>query len=85
MPIDFSSQQSGLESPARDVVPITPSDATDIPVRPRALWVNVAGNISIDTDSQSSQVLAVAAGVVPISPKRVRSTGTTATGIFGLY
>ena len=58
--------------------------------------MTAAGNVSLDipnvslsagtTTSQTAQVVAAAAGsIVPIRASRVRSTSTTATGIFALY
>lgn len=74
--------------PARAIVSVTPADATDLPKGTcRGFHVNVAGNVSIDDCfGNSAVVLTVAAGVpIPYAAKRIRSTGTTATGIFALY
>jgi len=90
---DYNSQGSfQADYPATKVFSITPSDANyladanDQPLPARAFMVNVAGNIVIIPVGQTSAVtLAVNAGVIyPIQIKKVNSTNTTATGIFGL-
>lgn len=68
---------------------ITPSDSTIITKGNRGLIVSGAGNVSLDIKADNGAyttvVLAVSVGVVyQISFARVRSTGTTATGITGL-
>jgi hypothetical protein len=74
-------------SPAPNAAAVTPSDSTDLTNFARGLMVNVAGDVSVDfVDSGSSIILTLLAGVVyPFQVKRVRSTGTTATGITALF
>lgn len=83
----FSSHARGLTAPATRFFAITPSDSTDLPAKPRAIWVGGAGNLAVSNDQGDSQVLqGIAAGtLLPISPDRVRATGTTATSLIGLY
>lgn len=73
---------------ATEVIAITPSDTVDLTVYPIALWVNVAGNLEfIPTrhPSDTPVVLAVPAGMLNISVRRVLAGSTTASGIFALY
>ena len=67
---------------------VTPADASDLPNGVlTCLRVGVAGNVAVDIINGNTNV------VIPCSPnqdtylpiKRVRSTGTTATGIVAFY
>jgi hypothetical protein len=80
---NFSINDAGV---ARDAVAITPSDSTDITSGPvRGLWVGTAGNVALITFDGSTATLVNAFGVIPLSVKRVLSTGTTASNIVGLW
>ncbi len=84
----FKSHESGLTSPARNGFSISPNDSVDLSVTCRALFVGVAGDISVILANDSSSVVFknIPAGtVLPISAKRVEATLTTATNILGLY
>ena len=68
-----------------DAFSITPDDATDLASHAHALNVAVAGTVNVDTVEGTTVSVYVAAGVVfPLAVRRVRATGTTATGIVGL-
>lgn len=79
MPDPFDTDYVNLTSPAVAHYAITPSDSADLPVRPRAIFVNAAGT-AILQDSAGTQVsYDLAAGaVLSIRPVRVLATGTTA-------
>lgn len=76
---------------------VTPADGTDLPNGIcDAIFATGAGNVSIDlpnvsladgsTTSRTAIVIAMAANsVLFVRASRVRSTGTTATGISALY
>ena len=66
---------------------ITPDDATDLSFATRGIIVAVSGNVSVIMQNDTDPVTVyLAAGVQhALNVKRVRSTGTTATGIVGLY
>jgi hypothetical protein len=82
----FASHSDTPISAARKLVAVTPSNSTDLTDLPKALWIGVAGDISvIAADDTDAVTVAALAGVLPIRVKRVRSTGTTATGIVALY
>lgn len=84
---DYSSAQSGLDSPARKGVEITPDDNNDLAYVSRAVWVGGVGNleVTLEGDSSSITIQAIPAGTwLPIRAKRIYSTGTTATLIVAL-
>ncbi len=68
------------------VVSITPSDTTDQTGGPfRGFHVNGNGAVAFTDLNGNTNTLTVVAGVpLPYSFTRILSTGTTATGIFGL-
>ena len=58
---------------------VVPSATTDLPVRPRALYVNVAGSVVLQDSAGENVSYEVGAGaVLSIRPARVMATGTTA-------
>lgn len=74
---------------ASDIVPIAPSDATDLPTAARAIRCNpangVAGTLRITTTSGQVRNTAIAAGeVLMVGALRVHAAGTTATGLEAL-
>lgn len=65
---------------------IAPSDSTDLAQVTRALNVAAAGLVRVRTVGGDTADVYVAAGVAfPIRVRRVHATGTTATGIRGLW
>lgn len=85
MPDQFARFPVELDSPGREFAAITPNNTTDIPIRPRALWVGVAGNINcIDQDGVTTLFSNMPVGWHPIGPVRILATGTTASGIVGV-
>lgn len=74
------------DSCASNAFSITPADA-DMSTPARALYVGGAGNVAVvTTGGDSVTFVGVAAGtVLPVSVRRVSSTGTTATSIVGMY
>ena len=77
---NFSNHQRGLESPGDRHQQITPSDAAVVVPRPRALWVQAAGNLALEDANGTVLTYAVTQGqILPFRAVRVRATGTTAT------
>lgn len=76
-----------MHDPAEGVIAVTPSDGTDLGVICRALHVSGAGNVTLRASDNSEATFAsVPAGsVLAVRTRRVLATGTTATGIVGLY
>ena len=77
----------GLGGPAVKGFEVAVSDGSDLPFYPRALYVGVAGNVTVvmKDDTTLGFVGVTAGSFLPIRPKRVKSTGTTATNIIALY
>lgn len=71
----------------RTAVAVTPADGADLATAPTsALHISVAGALVVDMYTGATVTFAnVPAGVFPIAVKRVRATGTAATGIVALY
>ena len=74
----------GLGAPAVDWFAITPHDTNSLSIKPRALYVSVAGDISVISSKGNTMTITVTVGYHPLRPEIVKSTGTTATGIYGL-
>lgn len=73
--------------PAESVLVITPNDSTDLSHRTRALFVGYGGHLSVEmADGTTVTFYNVQNGsILPIQIDVVNSTGTTASGILGLY
>ena len=79
MPDPFDTDYVNLTSPAVSHYAIVPSDGSDLPVRPRALYVNATGTAVLqDKDGEAVSYEVLAGMVMSIRPARVLSTGTTA-------
>lgn len=77
-----------FDSPASFAAAVTPNDSTDLTTWPRALFVAGAGDIAVlmAGDGAAVTFTGVPAGtILPVRVKRVKSTGTTATGIVGVW
>jgi hypothetical protein len=78
--------QSEMDSPAMGVFAVTPNDSTDLAIFTRAIRANVAGTIKITGYDKVDTTCNFLAGETrPIRARRIWSTGTTATGIEGMY
>ena len=79
MPDPFDTDYVNLTSPAVAHYAITPSDTDDLPVRPRAVYVNSGGTAVLqDHDGEAVSYDVVAGMVLSMRPMRVLATGTTA-------
>lgn len=65
---------------------ITPSDSADSAFQSRAIYATAAGAVSVQTMDGATVVIPNLAANIgyPIECTRVNSTGTTATGIWGI-
>lgn len=83
----FSGRSASQIGPALSLVPVVPSDDTDLSRgATRALYVASAGDIVVvDAKGGTAVLTSVEAQYHPISVRRVMQTGTTATGIVALY
>lgn len=82
----FDKHAAGLMTPADDGFAITPHDTNDLARTPRSIYVGGAGNIVLVTFKGTELTFnGLAAGsVLPVRANKVKSTGTTATGLVGL-
>lgn len=85
-PDDFYPGQSN-DAAAEDFAAVTPSDSVVLPFRARALYIGVAGDVTVFAKDGTTAVLfkACTAGTIyPIRCSYVKATGTTATNIVAL-
>ena len=81
----FEGRTPDLSGPATDLVPVTPNDGTDLPVTAVALYVETGGAVVFDSVAGATRTVQVADfAILPVGTRRVRATGTTATGIHAL-
>lgn len=81
----FANRAPSLSGPATDALPVTPSDGGDLPVVAVGLYVETGGAISLITAAGETRSLMVADfSLLPLGIRRVRATGTTATGIHAM-
>lgn len=87
MTIDiFAAADDTLTSPATDIEEITPSDVADLAYMTKSLNVATPGVVRVTTETGTISDVFIAAGLpFPLRVRRVWATGTTATGIRGLY
>lgn len=80
----FTADQA---APARVWLTVTPSDSVNLPAGCRALWIGGAGNVALVGEDNNVVTFSgvAAATILPIGPKRVNATNTTATPIVALY
>lgn len=70
------------ESPLTRGADVTTSDTAELAFLPRAVLVTAAGNLEVVWLNGTTQVIPVSANLMyPISPKIIKATNTTATGI----
>lgn len=81
----FESYATSLTAPADDAFDVVPSDAVDLAVLPRALWINGAGTIKVTMKGGGVVTYAhPGGGWLDVRARRVWAAGTTATGIIGV-
>lgn len=73
--------------PANDGLPVTKSDSTDLSQVSRALYIGGTGDVTVimRTGTQLTFSAVPSGALLPISVKRVMSTGTTATNIIAIW
>jgi hypothetical protein len=76
-----SNREVNIASPLTEWASINPSDSTDLAVRPRALYVGVAGSVVCRSEAGVDVSFNLSAGWHPIRPVRILAAGTTATGL----
>lgn len=83
------SRVSGSSSgPATEAFVITPDDDNDLATETRGIYIGGAGDLTVDMGDNGTNITFVGlmAGVLyPFCVQKVYATGTTATGIVGVY
>lgn len=78
----FASSMSSLSGPARDILPVTPDNAADLPVVAVALYIEQGGSLTVTTVAGVQRTINVADwSILPLGVRRVWATGTSASGI----
>ncbi len=81
----FSNRSASLSGPATDVQPVLPDDGVDLPKEALALYVETGGMVSMITAVGEERAISLPDfAILPVCVRRVRATGTTATGIHAL-
>lgn len=82
MGVEITYHMSG---PAIGAAVITPSNTADLPRQVRAITIGTAGGVIVydGRDGVTYTTGPLPAGSYPLFARRVRATGTTATGLTG--
>ena len=80
----FEGRAPNLAGPARDMLPITPSDSTDLANICIGLYVESAGSIVFTSEAGEIRTINVPDfSIIPVAIRRLHATGTSATGLHG--
>lgn len=82
----FRSHMTGINGPALGAQAITPSDEADLPTPLRAVTLGSTGGTLSFVSSRDGQTYTTGPlplGTYPLFARRIRATGTTATGLTG--
>ena len=78
----FKNSAPSLNGLATDLMPVTPADTVDFDTVAVALYVEGAGNLSLESPKSETRTAAVGNfAILPVGVRRVNATGATATGI----
>ncbi|WFE75337.1 hypothetical protein [Roseinatronobacter sp. S2] len=81
----FKSHALTPAGPATDILPVIPHDTEDLEHIASALYVEEGGALSIVTVRNEIRTVSVGdLALLPVGTRRVRATGTTASGIHAL-
>ncbi len=82
----YAGRQTPMTGPLPHCFAITPHDSNELTATTRGISANVAGAAVLVFYDDSEATFTMLAGVVyPFRVKQVKSTGTTATGLYGFY
>ncbi len=83
----FKGHRPGLSSPVASGVEVTPSDTAPLPAVTRALYSGTGGDIVVRLASGDTIKLVetTPGSIYPLRVDRVMASGTTASGIVGLW
>ncbi|NVK56121.1 MAG: hypothetical protein HWE26_10920 [Alteromonadaceae bacterium] len=78
----FESRSWTPGGPTTDIVPVTPSDSTELTNIAVALYIEDAGTVCIVTATGETRTVAVTGySILPVGVRQVMATGTTASGL----
>ena len=78
----FLNRTSAPSGPARDILPVTPSDTVDLSSVAIAIYVETGGALQFVTERGTTRTVNLADhAILPVATARVLASGTTATGI----
>jgi hypothetical protein len=79
------TRAASTTGPATDLIPVTPSDTTDLAEMAMALFVEAGGALRVVTRRGETRTVVVDdQTLLPVAVRRVLATGTTATGVHAL-
>ena len=82
----FRSHTRSLTSPPEHAASILPDDAADLAQVTRALYVGGGGDVAVRIGGETAVFTGVPGGtLLPVRVSRVLASGTTASGILGLW
>ncbi|MBI1495356.1 spike base protein, RCAP_Rcc01079 family [Halocynthiibacter styelae] len=80
----FEGRSPNLSGPARDLLPVTPDDAADLPRICIGLYAEVGGAIVFTSETGAVRTVSVSDfSILPVAARRVHASGTTASGLHG--
>lgn len=81
----FENRALSLSGPARDYVPVIPSDSVPLPQVAIALYAEIGGRVAFVSESGAVRDVEIADyGWIMCGVGQVRATGTTASGLHAL-
>jgi hypothetical protein len=81
----FAKRAFDIAGPARDYVPVTPSDATPLPQVAVSVYAEIGGKVAFISASGAQRIVEVSDyGWIVCGVRQVLATGTTATGLHAL-
>ena len=83
----YQGRADDIAAPARCGFAITASDVADLTAETRAVYIGSGGDLAVVLSSGDEVSFAGLAGgsLLPIRARRIKSAGTTATFLVGLY
>lgn len=84
---DYNKHIKRLDSPAYNAFAISPSDSSNLSQQTRGIYVGGDGNLKVTTAGGDTVTFqnAVAGTVLPVRAIKVFNSGSSATGLIGLY
>ncbi len=83
----YSNYAKSMDAPAENAAAVTPNDTTELTKSPRAIYIGTGGNLCLTTvTGKTVTFVNVQDGcILPVRPKMIRASGTTASDILVLW